>query len=405
MATRERSLAELVRHLREGDHGGSLIDLAVAAAREHLDMDVSLLSEFRDGRQLYRRLDGDAASFGLEADTGPPLAETFCARLVDGSAPAVIPDSTAEPAVSHLPLAAEIGAYVGVPVRLPDGALYGTLCCLSHDPDPLLRDRDARFIEVLAAILGEELGQNRAEVDRRRALEERVSGVIRAGALAVAFQPIVRLEDRSLAGVEALARIPLDPYRPPDEWFADAWDAGLGIELELLAVRAALGHLDRVPAHAYLSVNASPETVASDDFAALLRETDGARMLVEVTEHAIPEHYDVLAGAMRRLRATGVRFAVDDAGAGYAGLNHIVRLAPDVVKLDRFLVTGLEDDPARQALAAAAAAFAVHSRTAVIAEGVETAGEHALLRDIGIGYGQGFHYARPSALEAACAAA
>jgi EAL domain-containing protein (putative c-di-GMP-specific phosphodiesterase class I) len=405
MAIRERSLGQLVQQLRDGDGERSLVDLAVAAAREHLDMDVSLLSEFRDGRQVYRHLDGDAVSFGIEADTGPPLAETLCARVVAGTAPAVISDTAAEPAVSHLPLAADIGAYVGVPVRLPDGALYGTLCCLSRDPDPMLRDRDARFVEVLAAILGQELGHRRAELEHRHALRDRVREVIRDGALSMAFQPIVSLADRRLAGVEALARMSIEPYRPPDEWFADAWEGGLGLELELLAARTALGHLERVPAHAYLSINASPETVASEDFAVLLRDCDRARVVIEVTEHAIAAHYDVLAAATRRLRATGVRFAVDDAGAGYAGLSHILRLGPDIVKLDRFLVTGVEHDAAREALAAAAAAFAARSRTQIVAEGVETAGEHARLRELGIGYAQGFHYARPSALDAACAAA
>jgi EAL domain-containing protein (putative c-di-GMP-specific phosphodiesterase class I) len=393
----ERSLADLVESFRRGQAGQSLMELAVAAARQHLGMDVSLLSEFRDGQQVYRRIDGDGGSFGMREDSGRALEDTFCRRVVAGDAPAVIPDASAEPAVAGLPAIAEagIGAYVGVPVRLPDGRLYGTLCCFSHDPDPDLRDRDARFLEVLAAIVGEQLGREQGELEHRRALTDRVDAVIREGRVGIAFQPIVGLADRRPVGYEALARIDTDPYRTPDLWFADAWEVGRGADLELIAVRAALAHLGSVPDDAYLSVNVSPVIVGSPAFAGALRESDPRRILVEVTEHAIPDHYDVLAHAMRALRGTGVRFAVDDAGAGYAGLTHMVRLAPDVIKLDRFLISGLDADPARQALAAAAASFADRSRTHVIAEGIETVAEHEQLRELGIRYGQGYHYARP----------
>jgi EAL domain-containing protein (putative c-di-GMP-specific phosphodiesterase class I) len=150
-----------------------------------------------------------------------------------------------------------------------------------------------------------------------------------------------------------------------------------------------------------MSLNASPATVASPAFERALADVAPGRVLVEVTEHLVAEQPDVLAGAMERLRALGVRFAVDDAGAGYSGLNQMVRLAPDVIKLDRFLITGIDRDPARQALAFAAASFAARTRTRLIAEGIETATELATLRALGVGYGQGFHLGRPDALERA----
>jgi EAL domain-containing protein (putative c-di-GMP-specific phosphodiesterase class I) len=402
------ALHDLMESLRRGDSDASLIDLAIAAARQHLDMDLSLLSEFHDGQQVYRHLSGEHASFGCHRDGGRPLEETYCQRLVDGAIPAVIPDTSHNPQVRDLDVThdAGIGAYVGVPVRLPGGRLYGTLCCLSHDPDPMLRKRDARFLEVLAAVVAEEVGREQAEAARRREMTDRITAVMREEALTIAFQPIVALADRRLVGLEALARVRWKPeHRTPEGWFSEAWEVGLGVDLELVAVREALAQLDRVPADAYVSINVSPATAAAPEFEAELRRSDPNRLLVEVTEHQVAREYEVLVGAMRRIRALGVRFAVDDMGAGYAGLNHVVRLAPDVIKLDRFLSTGIHNDPARQALASAAAAFAEHSGTRVIAEGIEDAAEHERLLALGIRYGQGYYYGRPASLEEICAAA
>jgi len=359
-------------------------------------MELSFLSEFTGDEQVFREVSGPGESFGLRVDGGRRLEETYCARMVAGALPPVIEDAARHPVVAPLAVTADagIGAYIGVPVRLPDGSLYGTLCCLSHEPEPDLRDRDARFLEVLAEIVAEQLGREREEREHRRRLAERVEDVIRHRALGIVFQPIVALADRRPAGVEALARFAGEPYRAPDVWLADAWTAGRGPELELLAVRLALEQLPSVPDDIFVSVNVSPETVAHPELPALLGRARG-RVVLEVTEHAVAEHHEELAASMARLRGIGARFAVDDVGAGYSGLNHVVRLAPDIIKLDRFLAQGVDEDPARQALASAAAAFGARARTRVIAEGVRTEEEHRCLLELGIRYGQGYHYGKP----------
>jgi len=399
------ALTDLLTSLGGREGRSTLVDTAIASAREHLGMDLSLLSEFRDGRQVYRRFSGPAESFGVERDGGPPLEATYCHRVVSGALDPVVPDSARHPVVAELPITREagIGAYVGVPVHLPDGQLYGTLCCLSHAPDPSLRDRDARFLEVLATILGEEIGRDQERIERHRTLAERVRSVLGNGSLSSVFQPIVALRDGRLAGLEALVRVDAAAYRSPEPLFADAREVGLGAEVELAAVAQALAHLDRLPADVYLSVNLSPATVASPLLDAVLDGVDARRVLIEVTEHAVADEYEVLRSAMGGLRELGSQFAIDDVGAGYAGLNHLLQLAPDVIKLDRFLIRGIAEDPARQAIAAAAAAFAAHARTRVIAEGVETAADHERLLELGIRYGQGFHYGRAGTLEQALA--
>ena len=101
---------------------------------------------------------------------------------------------------------------------------------------------------------------------------------------------------------------------------------------------------------------------------------------------------------MEDLRQRGCRFAVDDAGVRFAGLHHILRLQPEFIKLDIVLVAGIDSDPARRSLASALVRFGEETGAAIIAEGIETGGELATLRDLGVQYGQGFYLARPGPL-------
>jgi EAL domain-containing protein (putative c-di-GMP-specific phosphodiesterase class I) len=221
--------------------------------------------------------------------------------------------------------------------------------------------------------------------------------VLDSKGLAMAFQPIVDLIDGSVVGYEALARFALGPERPPDAWFAEAEAVGLGRELEAAALRSALAHLDRLPAETYLSLNASPLTAVSPFLKRLLADV-GERIVVEITEHAPVADYDALREALGELRAQGVRVAIDDAGAGFASLTHILRLMPDLIKLDMVLTRGIDTDDTRRQLASALSSFASGIGAAIVAEGIETKAELDALRELGVPYGQGFLLARPTSL-------
>ena len=121
--------------------------------------------------------------------------------------------------------------------------------------------------------------------------------------------------------------------------------------------------------------------------------------MIEITEHAPVADYDALAQAIRPLRAHGVRLAVDDAGAGFASLRHILRLSPDVIKLDRALTAEIDSDAPREALAAALILFASRIGSTVVAEGIEREEELRTLRNLGVLYGQGYYLARPLPVE------
>jgi EAL domain-containing protein (putative c-di-GMP-specific phosphodiesterase class I)/ActR/RegA family two-component response regulator len=243
--------------------------------------------------------------------------------------------------------------------------------------------------------LAGQLGAGRETEERRRLTEGRIRQVLDdAGALRLVFQPICTLDGR-LVGAEALSRFRGPPRRGPERWFAEASEVGLRTELELLAVRAALAELPQLPSDSYLSVNVSPATVVRRSFRKLFREVDGARVVVEVTEHAPVADYGRMQKAIVQLRADGVRLAIDDAGAGFASLRHILRLDPDFIKLDRALIHGIAEDSSRQALAVGLISFAKEIGATIVAEGIETKGELHALKKLGVRYGQGFFLARP----------
>jgi EAL domain-containing protein (putative c-di-GMP-specific phosphodiesterase class I)/DNA-binding response OmpR family regulator len=234
-----------------------------------------------------------------------------------------------------------------------------------------------------------------AEHERR---QRRIDQALAPGSLAMVFQPVAALATGNVVGAEALARFACEPARPPDEWFAEAYDIGRGAELELAAIAAALDQLHRLPPDTFLAVNASPATATSPELDALLARHPADRLVLELTEHTRVVDYDTLLAALARLRRRGVRIAVDDTGAGYTSFQHLLQLGPDILKLDTTITTGIHADPIRRSLAAALVTFATEIGATVIAEGIEIADELTTLRRLGIPWGQGYHLARPGEL-------
>ena len=249
------------------------------------------------------------------------------------------------------------------------------------------------------AALRRELDQ-RSESERRERAEyalhrHRVELALSGDALGMVFQPITDLASNAVVGVEALARFSCEPHRPPNEWFAEAVEVGLGTELELAAVRAALVAVDRVTVDTFVSVNVSPSTAVAPELADLLARGPAGRIVLELTEHHQIDCYEPVLEALDQLRRLGVRIAVDDAGAGYAGLQHILRLRPEIIKLDMGLTRDIDSDPARRALAAALVRFAADIDSMIVAEGVETTEELDTIRWLGVPCAQGYLLGRP----------
>jgi signal transduction histidine kinase len=139
------------------------IERVLEAAREELGMEVAFVSEFTQQRMIFRKLVGEAESFGWQEDKSVPLDDTFCRLLLEGRLPNVIPDAKADGRVNFLNVTgkADIGSYVGAPIRFSDSRLYGTFCVLSHSPEPSLMERDAQFMRVLARLVAEQIERER----------------------------------------------------------------------------------------------------------------------------------------------------------------------------------------------------------------------------------------------------
>jgi EAL domain-containing protein (putative c-di-GMP-specific phosphodiesterase class I) len=257
-----------------------------------------------------------------------------------------------------------------------------------NEPDRSLLDRAAQFVANVM-----EPGAVEDRLVRRR-----IEAVLAGRRIGMEFQPIVDLKTSRAAGYEALSRFPGLPAQAPDLWFAEAHRVGLGAELQLLAVEKALTLMPVLPKHLYLAVNVGHDTATDPRLLQLLQRTDSARVVIELTEHLHVQDYPSLIDAVRRIRETGARLAIDDTGAGFAGLSHILKLAPDLIKLDRVLTTGIDTDPARQALAGALVHFACATDAKVIAEGIQTAGELHTVHQLGVHYGQGYLLGRPQPL-------
>jgi EAL domain-containing protein (putative c-di-GMP-specific phosphodiesterase class I) len=212
------------------------------------------------------------------------------------------------------------------------------------------------------------------------------------------FQPIVDLRRSSVWGFEMLARFGDDPAGSPLSWLAAAERHGLGAELEAHLVAAGLAAREQLPRGKRLSINVSPAALVSPEVRAVLDAAPGglSQIILEVTERRRVRDYVELAAALGRARAAGAAVAVDDAGAGHASLENVVRLRPDYVKLDRGLVADADADPSKLAVIQAIGLFAGRLDAALVAGGIERHAEHETLAGLAVPLGQGYLFGRPA---------
>jgi EAL domain-containing protein (putative c-di-GMP-specific phosphodiesterase class I) len=370
-------------------------DLLLIAKRS-LGLSVSFLSRL-DGTTQHLEVVESSVPFLFQEGNKQPQATSLCQAILDKKLPPVIPDLKAFPEAMKLPAARlpRIRSYVSVPVRLSDGTVYGTFCAAGLTSDKGLTKRDQSLMEVLAhaaAVIIEPDVRDRA---RQTEIAERLAPIVAAGGPAVVLQPIVDLATGQRVGAEALSRFPIEWGKAPDVCFEEAHSIGAGDRLELLALRRAAGYLDEVTG--YVAMNVSPGTLLTPECTELLREFDLGRVLLELSEHDKVADYAELMTVLDPLRAAGMRLAIDDVGAGFSSLRHIILTAPDVIKLDRSIVDGVSSDPVLRSLVGSLVDFAGGCDARVVAEGIETAADGDILCALGVDYGQGWYYGRPGA--------
>ncbi|MCB5275266.1 putative signaling protein [Arthrobacter sp. SO5] len=228
----------------------------------------------------------------------------------------------------------------------------------------------------------------------------RIESVLAHRTLLTAFQPIFDLATDAVVGVEALTRFVSNGSDSADHWFAEASSAQLGSDLEFAALESALIAAQRLPGHLYVALKLSPATCLDPLLPGLLRESvlHPGRTVLQLTETLTDEEPAALASALAPLRALGVRLAIDHVGSYFASIRHVRLLEPEIIKLDRDLIAGIDTDPLRHSFGEAMTIIARQFGASVTAEGIETSDQLAAVTGLGITAGQGYFLGRPSAL-------
>ncbi|MEM6408969.1 MAG: EAL domain-containing protein [Pseudomonadota bacterium] len=391
--------------VQDAGAGGDVIRSALNFVRTHLDMELAYLSEFVDDTFVFRAVDAPGFEHMAAPGMSMPLDQVYCKHILNGDLPEIIPDTHEFPLAMEIPITAAVGirSHVSVPILRRDGEPYGMFCCLSRMAKADLNPRDLEVMRAFANLSADQVNANLSERTALERLRADLEKVISERHFSTLFQPIMNIKTRQPVGFEALTRFKSEPYRPPNLWFEDAARVDMQVDLELAAIEAALEKLPGLPDPIYISVNASPSTVASGRVFDVLNTVPLDRIVLEVTEHAeISDPVSVL-NELSKMRSLGLRLAVDDAGAGYSGLQQIVQLKPDIIKLDISLTTGIERDVVRRFLAQALVGFAEQTDAKIVAEGIETEAELSVLRGLGVPLGQGYLLGRPAEFDAALA--
>jgi diguanylate cyclase (GGDEF)-like protein len=349
------------------DRGHGRGDEALKLAAEALERAVR-------ATDLVARLGGDDFMLIL------PVADPGFAREVSERAR----EAVARVLPEELSMTVSAG-FACFPESTDDGGSLAELASAALDVAKRAGGNETRKYDPDQVSASPSIKQQRAEIDELLEAEEPIKPV---------FQPLVELATGRLIGFEALSRFDWEPPRPPDAWFNQAARAGRGLALEMAAIKAALAAPGR-PRGTYLSLNFSPSALASPKVMSILPH-DMSDLVVEVTEHELASEGRGLEEGLAKMRARGARIAVDDAGAGYAGLNQVMRVQPDVIKLDRSLIEGVHADGAKAALVEFFVMFARRVGAGVCTEGIETLEELRTLINLGVTYGQGFLLGRPS---------
>ncbi len=235
----------------------------------------------------------------------------------------------------------------------------------------------------------------------------KVRDLIRAHLLQPHFQPIALLGDGSLYGHEALIRTPVDcTWQTPDELFAAARVEGVEIDLEIECVRLAVSAWGEAAGRGKLFLNLSARALvtalAQRDLESILTLSQRIGLapmavVIELTEHERIDDYESLAAAARRLRRHGAAIALDDFGDGRSSLRLWSELSPEIVKIDKYFTKDLATHPEKLQTLRALQQISTTLGSQLVAEGIETADELRLVRDLGIKFGQGWFLGRPAA--------
>jgi EAL domain-containing protein (putative c-di-GMP-specific phosphodiesterase class I) len=231
-----------------------------------------------------------------------------------------------------------------------------------------------------------------SDVNWREAIENACSNL---DAIQPVYLPVVELKERAVRGYELLARFSGGPAAPPSMWFESAAKLGLTAPLERRIMRAGFVTADALPENAFVSINITADALVSSQIQQLFEQRERYdNVVLEVSEQDTQE--PGVAEALKPFRAGGGRLAVDDIGSGFSNLRDVLTLKPDILKVDRAIVRGVNRDKVKSAIVEGLGRMAARLEIPLLAEGIETREELAELERLDVPLGQGYLFGEPS---------
>jgi PAS domain S-box-containing protein len=396
---RERAdRAAVVTALESLEPGGDLIETAARVCERIVGVSdfrlAAIIAFDEDGAVplVVRTADGKT----LTLPSRLPAAEATGLREISLKGPWIRPLDRGDARVLTAPARERGITILGAAPLRTNGSLPGVLLVGASGADPIVAGRLlpalAEFGALASALLCDGLHRRADSRIERRTLHR----IIRSAAFEPVFQPVVDVAGGAVVGYELLTRF--SDGIPPQERFEAAKAVGLSRQLEIATLRYGLHAAAQLPPSAWLSVNVGPDLLRDARTLKRLLVDIKRQVIVELTEHEVIADYATVRAVVEQL-GPGVSLAVDDAGAGYASLRHILELRPRYVKIDAGIVRGMDADPVRQALVAGIRFFASRAGCNLIAEGVETDAERETLADLGIAMAQGYLFGPPRSID------
>lgn len=347
----------------------------VAAREKH----PKLIDDALVDRRLSKRVRAMNKQWGTRSWAAIPLMyndHAIGSLLLAATAPGAFADEDVD---AMLDISEFVSAVIGAQSQLSTLLTH----VMTDTEDPGQRALTARFIASVMV----------PEAVESEGLRHRLGAVLsEPNLLSAVFQPIVHLASGTTIAYEGLIRFPASPELTPTQWFSAARRLGRGLDLEHAALRTILSAARHISSDCPVGVNLSPNATLEPQNQDLLIAQDRA-LIVEITEHE--PFPDNLGTGLKRLRDHGISVAVDDAGAGYASFTQLLRLRPEIIKIDGELIAGIDVDPVKRALATALNALVSELHAKLVAEAVETPSQLQTLIRLGIEYGQGLYLGRP----------
>ncbi|WP_406870124.1 EAL domain-containing protein [Thioclava sp. 'Guangxiensis'] len=379
---------------------------SLSALRDFLGMETIFVSEIEDGQLWFLAVD-EASPFltPLIPDNCMKLDRTLCYWVCNDILPQVIQGN--DPVMQTVRRLREdenfqIGLHMSVPITIHPGLPFGTICCFSMKERAPLSDQEIRIFRTMADMISTNLRLQAKISGFVEPIGEDLARMLSAPSIRPVFQPILHFASGRTYGFEGLSRFTDMPHYSPQDMFRLATQYGMGPKLELNATNSILDEAERMQCRSLVFLNHSPDSLLAPSLQARLEsylKSDRQRGLaIEISEQAVIQDFSRLEHRLSALREIGVKIALDDVGQGNAGLAHILALKPDLIKLDRVVVAGLEAHRENRAMVRALLRFAKDIGCELIAEGIERETERAILMELGVELGQGFHLGRPAPL-------